>query len=143
MTVALSPILIMWTVIAVKRPDAAASAIPVIGGVLALVYVSLLVKTVTADESGMTQGWRPFATRIAYADVDRIHLFVSNRYGSSPNLAITARGGRKDIRLPTKSFNLEKLRWLVERVMAHAPNVRIDPHLTSLYSPAPRNRTAS
>ena len=116
----------------------------VVGVVLVLVYVSLIVKTVTVDDSGLTQGWRPFATRSAYGDVGRIHhVFVSSRYGSSPNLAITARDGREAIRLPMKSFSLEKRRRLVARIMKRSPSVHIDSHIASLYSRAPRNSTAS
>ena len=127
LTIAVSPILAMWTFLWVRRPDTASSAMPVVGGVLALVYGSLLAKTITVDDGAITQGWRPFATRIAYADIARIHhVVVSSRYGSSPNLAITASGGRREIRLPMKSFNLQKRRWLVKLLVDKAPGVRVD-----------------
>jgi len=144
LTIAISPILLTWMVLSVKQPAIAASAVPAVAIVLALVYLGLLAKTVTVDERGLAQGWRPFATRITYTEIVRIHhMFVSTRYGSSPCLAFTARGGRKEITLPMKSFNLEKRRRLVALVVERAPEVRVDPHIASLYSQVPRNSTAS
>jgi hypothetical protein len=127
LTLTVSPVLALWTVVWLRRPTSGASAIPVVGGLLVLVFVSLIARTVSIDETGITQGWRPFATRIAYADIDHIHhVSISSRYGSSPCLAITPRGGRTAIRLPMKSFNLQKRRRLVKLLTERAPGARID-----------------
>ena len=125
--VALSPVMAVWTAVWLRRPETATLAVPAIGILLVAASVSLIARSVRVDDTGITQGWRPFATRIAYADIDRIHhVFVSSRYGSSPCLAVTARGRRKEIRLPMKSFSVQKRRQLVTLLMDRAPTVRVD-----------------
>src|ERR1700682_2421944 len=114
LSVALSPLVALWTAVWLKRPDTALSAVPAIAVTFVIGYVALIARAVSVDDTGITQGWPPFATRIAYAEIGRIqHVVVSSRYGSSPNLAITARGGRKEIKLPMRSFNLPKRQRLV------------------------------
>ena len=125
--VALSPIIVIWTIVWLKRPDTAMSAVPAVAMLFVGVCASLAARTVTLDDIGLSQGWRPFATRIPYADIDRIHhVFLSSRYGSSPCLAVTANRGRKEIRLPMKAFNLQKRRQLVTLLIERAPRARVD-----------------
>ena len=127
LSVALSPIVVLWAVVWFRRPDTAMSALSVIGLLLVFGAVSLIFRTVSVDDTGIAQGWPPLVKRIAYSDIDRIHqVFISYRGASSPCLAITARGGRREIRLPLKSFSVEKRRQLVTLLVDRAPDVRVD-----------------
>lgn len=125
--VAASPVFVLWTVVWLRRPHAGTSAFWA-GGVLLLIgCLSLMAKTVRARNRDVVQGWGPFATTIAFADIGRIHnVYVSSRYGSAPCLAITARDGRQEIRLPIKSFSVAKRQRLVRLLVGRAPDARVD-----------------
>src|SRR5262249_16084723 len=124
---AFSPLVVLWAIVWWRRPETAVPAIPMVGARLLFGWAALFARTVTVSDSGIRQGWWPFSTRVDYADASRIHhVSVSHKSGVSPTLAITARAGRKEIRLPMKSFSLQKRQQLVRLLVERAPGARVD-----------------